>query len=429
MGLLERIFGAAKGSEKEKQVSLEEARAIAEKRLAEEEAALSDFSAKKFAEVKHLLSRLQESASVLERQEIKVEEGNNAFRRIVSTSQKNLARQLKGFASRLAPPQNFNSFEAAKYSASALRSIANDLMPYWKNIALTKLLLKEEIKAIGENLNELASIFQELNSRLDSAAIKSLRSMKELFASLDLRNEKSADLKQQLAASKNEIRRAESEIDSMKSLVKGKKSSPEASELEKLEAEKISIGQKKESIVSRFNSEIAPVEKVLKRLNSVAKETDSLSPQEKELLRMLLESPASSFRVDPKGITAKSLFLKAEKMVRSGSIALKESERAKRLEAISSLVEKDFFSDYFWELNNLQARLMVVEKKISSIGVSAELKKLEAEISARQKTLEALRQKLVSETAAQNQLERDAASLAGKLKESFNSFFSGSFKA
>ena len=89
-------------------------------------------------------------------------------------------------------------------------------------------------------------------------------------------------------------------------------------------------------------------------------------------------------------------------MIKSGSIALKEAEKEKRLKAICNLLGRDFFSEFFWELNKVQSELMQVEKQIASFGLHSEISTME-KVALSSKT----------------ELDRQEALLAGLEKKQF----------
>jgi hypothetical protein len=103
---LKAILGAIFGKkQKVSEITFSAAIAILEDESVKEQAALSDLASKKFAEIRHLASSLTKNAQALEGHEIKVDEGNRALRQIVSTSQKNLSRHLRGLSNKIMPPQ------------------------------------------------------------------------------------------------------------------------------------------------------------------------------------------------------------------------------------------------------------------------------------------------------------------------------------
>ena len=425
MGLLDSITGMFK--EKAKGVSFEEARAIALKEFEDEKKSLTEFSSWKFAEISHLVRALSKDSAFLESQKINVEDGNKRFRQIVSTSQKNLARQLQGLSQKIMPPKMVELNSVRSYSRDSLRAISRDLLPYWKNVALTKLLLKDEIKSIGENLKELFALLEELDARASSEKLVTLEVIALGFSNLASSQDEESTFAKSISEKKTDVQASERKVSSIKSQISMKRESKEAAELEELLKRRSELEGRANERVSAFNSEIAPAEKVLKRMYSLSQSGQMLKSEEREVLRMILESPQAAFISDPKGIVSKSLLLRAKEMINEGSIKLKDAERDKRLNAISLLLNKDFFTEYFWEMNNIKASMLTVDKKISSLGVSGELKELKLSLASFSKELEAERLALHRLEAQKGQFYSLSLKKRGALFEQFNSYFEGRF--
>lgn len=408
-------------------VSFSEARQIVQDELRRSDQEFLSFSSKKFAEVKHLLGGLSKKADVLASQKINVKEGNEAYRKMVVTSQKNLARQLKGLSAKLKPPNVVSPETVRDYSSKSMASISNDLLPYWKNIALTKLLLKNEVKEIGQNLKELSEALEELNKRAFSDRPQKLAALKKTIDSLAEKESKVDAVQHEFADSKKLVSVAEQEVSSIKKTIEEKKTSKDALRLKELEQKKSEMEAKKLEIVSSFNSLLAPLEKVLKRLDSVADSSGALSAREKEVLKLLLEKPEAAIISDAGGDATKSLLTKADFMIRSGSISIKDSEKDKRVEAIKAALAKDFFTEYFWKLNKIEADFGPLAKQISSFTVSSELKSIEAKMVQAQSLLDEKKrsqEKIGKELAA---MQKEVSGVEGAIVPDFNALFNGTY--
>ncbi|VVB99147.1 Uncharacterised protein [uncultured archaeon] len=418
MDFLGSIFAQKKVAE----VGFGAAVELISKELAAEENALCESASMKFSEVKHLVSNLSKNAAALESQKIDLQEGNKAYRQIVATSQKNLARQLKGLSQKLLPPSVATPASISEYAPRALESISG-LMPYWKNIALARLILKEEVKEIGVNLKELEGILRELHEKSSSGKIAELRSLKAIAEKISsFESEKSA-MEKAVAGAEKSVSASQQAFSSLQVSLASKQGSPEAKELAAVGEKKALLETRKKEIVSRMNSELAPLEKVLKRLSSLS--DSALSPRESEVLGLLLEKPEGAIISDPKGEVAKSLLSKAKAMVESGSISLKDSEKEKRLEALASLALKDFFSEYFWEMNKCQSELGQLERQVSSLSVSSEIKALEASVKGAESELVSARASLAELQGRLHDTAEKENSACSKFASEFNSAFAG----
>ncbi len=429
MGIIERIleflFGKKKPEHGQAQASLEDSVKMVSAELAGNERQLVQFSSAKFSEIKHLVLRLSKGAELLEKQKIDLKEGNEGFRRIVTTSQKNLSRQLRGLSQKLFPPQSVTAQSVREYCARALPAIANDLMPYWKNVALTKLLLKEEIKDLGENLKELASVISQLHAKAFDPRMAKLSNMDGLGKKIAEKAGAIGALGPKIAQEKKALEVLQADALSAEAAISEKAHSAQALGLKELEARISLLESRKAEIVSRLNSSLAPLEKVLKRLHSVAESGDALSVREKEVLALLLGKPESAIISDPKGETTKAIFSKAAEMIESGSISLKDSEKEKRLEALRALIAKDFFSEFFWEMNKCQAELSQCQKEASSLTISSELRALEAKLASGKAAVESKRHELDSQEKEFAKLRAEEKQLYAEFTSLFSPVFGG----
>ncbi len=413
--------------QKPRESSMNEVREKVFTELEAEKKSIMDFSMRKTAEIRHLLNALSRSASALEKHSINTKEGNQRYRQIIATSQKNLVRQLKGLSNKLVPPQN-PSFETIKeYSLSGYRAVNIDLLPYWKNISLTKLELKEEVNSIGNDIRELSSSLKEMHDISHSKKISDLTEFVNRFNEIDDAERKISSAIKRVSEKKSDLGKAKKHLAGHEEFREAKLASKEASEFNKLSGTAKALELKKDSLILAFNSELAPIEKVLKRIHSVADSSAAFSGKEKELLRLMLESPSSAFTTDPNGLTAKTILIKAEEMVKNDSIPLKLGEKAKRLSAINKLVSKDFFTDCFWSLNNVQRDLVQVKKQMNSLDVSAELKRVDSDIELAKQRVGAVQGELERALIEKNSSEADLALKKQKLVSKLNESYSGTF--
>lgn len=394
-----------------------------EAEISGEERRFGEFAAGKSAEMRHLILQLSRSADSLEAHEISLDDGNKRFRQIVVTSQKNLCRQLRGISQKISPPQDVSFERMREYVPRAMRVLNSDLMPYWKNIALAKLMLKDEIRSIGDNMQEISGALNELNSGIFSERLGKLYSMRELAGKAGASMAQHEAASAQIDALKAVISSKEHEVSALrakKALLTG---SNEARRLRELESRKQALESEKREIISGFNSEIAPLEKVLKRLHAFAEHGDYLSPKEREVLSLLLTSSFSAFSSDPNGLNCKALLEKAERLVKDGSISLKEGERERRLAAMSSLLSKDFFSDYFWRVNKVQAEANLLEREASQLDVHGKLEGLGREADAVGRELKEATENLARVSNGTSLSRSDAAKR--EFAAMFNMFFAG----
>jgi len=426
MGLFDKVSGLF--SEKEKEIGFLDARAMVESEFEKENNIFSDTVSKKYSEIKYLLGNLGKSAVGLESHEINLDEGNKRYRRIIITSQKNLAQQLKGLSSKLTPPAETDFETVSAYSKKSFDAITRDLLPYWKNIALAKLMLKDEIRSVGENIEELSETFKNLGTGPMAQKMASLLRAKKAFEDFDsrTRNQKNAEVV--LKEAELKAKEIQLKIREVKQELEKKKNSPEAKEYNLLFSEQSEKQGEKNDAVASFNSEIAPAEKVLKRLLVLSGGNSLLDDKEKSVLRAMLDNPASATIIDPNGGISKKVLEVAKKMIIDGSISLKDKEKEKRLMVIGMLLEKDFYSDFFWKINKAEADLQAVNKKISIQNITGKIKNIENRIDSHSREFEEREKEA-------DKARKESIKIKGFIEESrkrtgeiFKSVFAGKYK-
>ncbi len=397
MGFLSRLlvwlFGRAKQQTKQqvaavpakqKKMALAEVSQRVDERLSK---ARSEAEAKiypRFAEIKHILRDLEATLNEIEKRNLQAEHGSQRLRKIAQTSKGQLASKIRSLSKSLAPPQQKADFESIReYCMRSSQLISHEIALFRKNIAITSLLMKEQVKSMGECFEELHSIFSDLNSTLQSPAIEQyikLRSSISGLADLIEKKNEAANLK---SASEAELGRiclkkksAEAELDKIAS-------SEDAKQLQELESEAAELEAKKAVLKSQLGELFAGVEKPLRKMLGMSLAGRYVLGKEREsLTRKYLESPLDATKQDIKGQAVKEILSELKTAIGNGTITLKDRDVEKRIAAIDRVLEFDFFSGIFWELNRIEKESKDIEKKRSALSVSEKVVQQHREITS-----------------------------------------------
>ncbi|MCR4369342.1 MAG: hypothetical protein NUV67_05550, partial [archaeon] len=234
---------------KAKEVSLEEAKRLVLEAAKKEEKELADYCSKKFAQIRHLVLNLSRNAEKMESANRESDKNERVLRAALS-SQKNLARQVMGLSKKLVPPQSTGIAEVRKYSVESLNSVRTGLLPYWKNIVLAKIVIGDEVKRLGEDLEELAGVFEELHKKVFSEKLEALFSAKIGFERLEESGQKLAEIagrevaqKKRVAAQKARVQETQKSHSDLRASKAAEKMKAVEQELEQLADEKKRLGE------------------------------------------------------------------------------------------------------------------------------------------------------------------------------------------
>ncbi len=378
MGLLGKIFGAAKPQEVE--LSIEEVSDFVERNLSGKRPELETAIANVFSEIKHLLREVSTLLKELENQPLKGE--NIKLKKIVSTSRGQAISRIGSLIERLQPPATSDFAQVKQYCGEAGKLLHSEITHGGKSIAYTGIYLKEAMKNLGKSLNELSKAFSSLERKIEEFSPLFLE--QELRQQLSLVGGKNASV----SSLEKEIEKAEQSLEKERvnskkllSELAGFKESPEFKRLGSLHGEKASLLREKQEAKTELVSLISSIDRPLKRLSRAVASGRYILPQAlASVLHKLEQNPLQLFKLDPKGESVKTLLLELKKAIESGVVELKDREREKRLAAIEELLAFNFFSKVFWKFNEIDSKLQAVEKDLRNNPVLSELSSLERKV-------------------------------------------------
>ena len=125
----------------------------------------------------------------------------------------------------------------------------------------------------------------------------------------------------------------------------------------------------------RKNEKLGTVEKPMQRFSQMVESRKHLVDKELEdILRLYMTNPFIAIKRDPKGGELKKILQEVRQLVEKGSITLKDDrEKEKKLEALDSLLEYNFFDEIFWEMNKADVELNKADKELSGMKVYSDI--------------------------------------------------------
>jgi len=162
MGLLGKIFGSKERAFVE--IGLGGASDFLEKELNPKRKQLLDDSAKKLAEVKHLI--IEARSSLKEIEKAQASKKSARVDKIVKTAKSNALLQIASLLDKLEPP-NTSDLEAVRTYCNESGKALHQAGHFGKNVAYAGISFKDEMKVLGNSMKKLSSAFSSLKDLLD----------------------------------------------------------------------------------------------------------------------------------------------------------------------------------------------------------------------------------------------------------------------
>jgi len=424
LGFVEWLFGLFFGKKQEKPAARHTMKfadfdAWLAKHLEKEQKQLLDFALPKFAEIKHLLKQSRAELDALLEKNVESEQGDKRLRKIVGTSQKTFVSHMKQLLEKLQPPVTAQADTVRDYCTNALPLLEKEIGSFGKNIAYTSIILKEEVHTVGANIKELQAVLKALHGFLSEKPVLALsRETRELQLRLSELFSEQLSLSGSIEEANSELQAVKKKIVLLETELLELGASEEARVLEGLETAKKSLLEQKEKLRSELVDLLAPIDKPLRRLESLAVSgAFPLAVQEKEFLRLFLRDPLLALKQDPRADDLKKILKLLKSAIDNGAVSLKdEKEKEKRLLALDNLSTFDFFGNFFWKSNQLEVELQKTEKELLH-NKSMQQKALATRgIASAKKELEEKTKAIDSMKKKQSALEETAGKLKAALE-------------
>ena len=350
---------------------------------------LEDLSAKNMAQVKYLQSRAKNLLNTVSTKELEGKE-NERMNKAGLTSKRQLESQMKRVLEKIDPTERGTTINDARhYYGESYAILANEVMAFRKNIIYTSFYLKEEMKSLGEVLQEMLNLYNEMNlafakekdffeyEKIKEKIGASIKKKKEIDFIINEKkvNEEKIDAKEEELKKHNE---------KMLSNRVGK----EMVELKKLEEELTKLTNEKQELKTQISALLINIDRPLARFKQLV---DSgrwkIGTEEKEMLNLFITNPILALKKDPKAEVFKRVLGEILKAIEDGAVELKDKEKEKRLSALQEIINFDFFGKVFWKMNELQKRQIELNKELEKSPVKKEIEKDEKKTSEIEKEL------------------------------------------
>ncbi|MFA5125687.1 MAG: hypothetical protein WC462_01660 [archaeon] len=363
-------------------IRIEDVPLLIEKEFILKKRELENFSGKKISEVKYLHSKSTNLLKVISGKELQGKE-NERFNKAALTSKKQLETQLKRLIEKLDPKDKGKTLdEARQYSGESYSILTGEIIAFRKNIIYTSFYFKEEMKELGETLQEILNIFNEMNKTFSKE--KELFEFEKIKEKVGLAIKKKKDylvLENQEKELINKLTEKEKRILEQKERVLQKKTGKEMVEIKHLEEEITNLMNKKQEVKTEISALLLNIDRPLQRFKQLV---DSgrwkISREEKEMLEQFLVNPIIALKKDPKAELFKKVLVEIKKAIEDNMVELKDKEREKRLEALQEIINFDFFGKVFWKMNEIQKKQTEINKELEKNVAKKDLEKEEIKL-------------------------------------------------
>ncbi|HNV00914.1 MAG TPA: hypothetical protein PKK60_00600 [archaeon] len=354
-----------------------------EKELASKRKGLEFSSAKKMAEIKFLHSKIITLIKDVQKKELQGKE-NERFNKAAMTAKSHIEIQLMRMLEKIDPSTRGNNLNDARaYTEETIAVLMKEILHFRKNIVYTSIYLKDEMKNLGETLQELLNNLQELKKEFDeNVSYFEFEKIKEKIKNVDKINKELENQKNKVGAVKEEINKIKFDLKKHENRIDEFNSGKEIKKLEELEAEKQKILNEKQSLKIELSSLLSSIDKPLQRFNQLVETGRWKMPNEKkELLNAFITNPIIALKSDPKGIEFKIILTEIIQAIEEGKIELKEKEKEKKLASLNEIISFDFFEKIFWKLNEIQVNQIEIDKKIKECSVFETKNKMDTKLN------------------------------------------------
>lgn len=415
MGFLNKLFGRQKSVE----VELGELRAFVEKERAKTnvlERAVPEI----FAEIKHSIKEIKALLSEVEK--LPVESENRRLEKAVETSKAQAVKRLQALLQKIEPPFNANPQQIADYCYKSKLSLQKDMFASGKSIAYTSALLAEHMRAIGKNFQSIDESLERLRVIINENPIVFSTMMEKLLNDIDERKAMLKKLEQKISESNSSVENIEKSKVKAEEKLKKLKSSEQAKKLEELKRSQEALAERRALLRERLYSLIVDVKKALQRLeNANNRKAYLLKERELQTIALLFEEPLSLIKIDPKGERIKALIKELENAIKQNAVTLKERDMPKVQNAISNILKKDFFNEFFWPLNELESETLKIQKEIRKSSIVKKILQAEQETKRIARDLEELKKELMEKKREKSKAEEEMQTLIKNLQELLSS--------
>ncbi|MFA5931104.1 MAG: hypothetical protein WC821_02205 [archaeon] len=407
--LIEIFQGFFKKSPLVIKTNIEQLPMLIEKNFELTKANLEDFSAKKMSEAKYLISKSNNILGNISKKELEGKE-NERFNKAALTSKRQLENQLKRLLEKIDPKDRGNNLDDARhYSGESYALLANEIVSFRKNIIYMSFYLKEEMKELGETLQEILNIFNEMNLEFKkSNELFEFEKIKETSGKIIKKKKHYKELENQKQTLLEKLQVKQEKQEEQKTKLTEKATGKEMQAVKSLEEEMVNLMNQKQDLKTEISGLILSIDRPMNRFKQLV---DSgrwkLPNEEKEILNQFIVNPILALKKDPKAELFKKVLLEIRKAIEDGSVELKDKEKEKRLAAIQELINFDFFGKVFWKMNELQKKQIDLNKELEKSAAKKEIEKDNSKIKETDNELGEIKSQIEEVTNEQESVKKE----------------------
>ncbi len=399
---LKKLFGSKETKSKTAFLTVPELESEVSAAIGSKSQELELICGKEMAEIKFLHSRATVLIGDIKKKEIEGKE-NERFNKAAFTSKSHVELQLMRVLQKIDPKEHgMQILDTRAYTEEAIAVLVKEVIHFRKSIVYTSVYLKDEMKALGEILQQLLEKLQALKKEFDERkdffeAEKLEKQLKELKTAKEnvlLEKEKAKQAQESL---KEKEKFVEVGKDKLVEFGAGEKMIV----IKQLEEEKQKLLSEKQELKTEVSSLLSTIDKPLQRFKQLV---DSgrwkLSREEKNTLDGFITNPIIALRADPKGENFKKILTNIVKAIEDEKIDFKEKEKEKKLQALNDIIAFDFFDKMFWRMNEIQKKQIELEKSLAESKYYDEKEKLESKLHESKRVLVEKEDLLKNQTSA-----------------------------
>lgn len=334
--------------------------------------------AKLSAEIKFLHGKTLAIINDVTKKELE-SKNNVRFNKAALSAKSNVEIQLLRTLEKINPKDRGKTIDDFKaYSEESISILVKEVIHFRKSIAYTSVYLKDEMKALGEVMQELLEKLQEVNKTLgeNGAYFKIEKAKQEIKEIKILINA----VEEETNKKDNTVRTITDKqtiVDKWKEKIGQFESGEKMSQIQQLENEKQKLLNEKQSLKTELSSLLSTIDKPLQRFSQLAESGRwKLTKEEKNTLDSFLTNPIIALRSDPKAASFKQILAMVVRAIEDEKIDFKEKEKEKKLAALNDIIAFDFFDKMFWKMNELQKKQIELDKKLSDNRAYEEIERL-----------------------------------------------------
>ncbi|MEM4662419.1 MAG: hypothetical protein QXM75_00095 [Candidatus Diapherotrites archaeon] len=375
-----------------------------------------------FSEIREELAELRKLVGELEFESPEME--NVHFKKVVQTSKKDFVRKALMLLDKLEPPLKINVTSVKRYYENANKEIERSIFSSRKNISYASVGLPKHMRAIGQNFDSISKRLQTLGSVISENKDIFSEVVDIKISDLEKVDGKIKELNNELKELDAKIAPIEAELQMLNREISLLMESKEAKTAFALIDEKKNLEEKKAKIKDGVVSELTSLRRMLKKFENLCKKGGyELSHDVLSNLEKMIRNSELLLKADPKGESIKQVLKELKHSIETRALPVKEEEVEIYLKRVDNLLAKDFFSDFFWPLNEIDARIIQIDKELKDNTTSTKIADIKQEISRLEREISSLklsREKIYKSMDLLNEeLKRKAEELSVVLSEIF----------